>query len=328
MEKVLNQEEIDAMVRAAREGPGSASASSHGPTVVPWDVRQAGQIGREQLRAISLLHEIFARNLSHGLAAYLRIVFEAALVSAEHLSFREYLQRIPEITYLCSCRLAPMDVTALMQLDLSIAFPLIDLLLGGEGRGTIKPREVTEIEEQILESIVQIILRELGVAWQALGLEFRFDRRQLPANAQRLMLPDEKTLSLSFEITMPETRGTLNLAIPAVVSNALLRKMSADWAYQKPRSRAECKDQVKSRLLGCPFGLDLAVTDVRIPAQDLAHLTPGSLLVLRRKVDTPATLLVGERPMFGAYVARRGSQRAAQLSERQRTQTSPGKESA
>jgi len=55
----------------------------------------------------------------------------------------------------------------LFQFDLSIAFPLIDLLLGGEGKGSLEPREVTEIEEQLLECVVQIVCRQLGVAWQA-----------------------------------------------------------------------------------------------------------------------------------------------------------------
>jgi len=32
---------------------------------------------------------------------------------------------------------------------------------------------------------------------------------------------------------MPDTRGTLNLAVPAVVSNALLRKISADCSYRR-----------------------------------------------------------------------------------------------
>ncbi len=48
------------------------------------------------------------------------------------------------------------------------------------------------------------------------------------------MMPDEKNLCLCFEIKMSETRGTLNFAIPAVVSNALLRKISADLSYQRP----------------------------------------------------------------------------------------------
>lgn len=312
MEKVLNQEEIDAMVRAARGGQ-RAAGPSHLPTVTAWDIRQAGQIGREQVRAIGALHEAFARNLTHALGGYLRVVFEVAMVSAEHLTYREYLQRMPEITYMCSCTLLPVEVTALLQLDLSIAFPVIDVLLGGEGKSSVPARDITEIEEHILESVMRIICRELAVAWRALSLEFQFERRQPPAQAHRLMAPEEKTLSLSFEITMPETRGTLNLAVPAVVSNALLRKISADWTYQKPRSSADSRRQVRRALERCSFPVELDVEDLRIPVRDLAGLQPGALLVFDRAVDTPATLSAGGRALARAALRCRGRQRAAQL---------------
>jgi flagellar motor switch protein FliM len=256
MEKVLNQEEIDAMVLAAR---GGADTSASRSTVQRWDAKQAGQIGREQMKAINSLHEGFARNLTHALGVFLRVVLQIGLVLAEHLTYREFLQRMPEVTYMCSSLLMPLNVISLLQLDLSIAFPLIDVLLGGEGRGTIAPREITEIEEQILESVVKIVLRELGVAWQALNLEFGFDRRQVPANAQRLMPPEEKTLSLSFEVTTPESRGTMNFVVPAIVSNALLRKLSADWTNQKPRGPAESQERLRARLLECPFDAELLV---------------------------------------------------------------------
>jgi flagellar motor switch protein FliM len=58
MEKVLNQGEIDAMVRAARSGRASNAVRVAQPVVQPWDIRQAGQIGREQLTAINQLHDM------------------------------------------------------------------------------------------------------------------------------------------------------------------------------------------------------------------------------------------------------------------------------
>ncbi len=149
MEKVLNQEEIDDMVRAARSG--TAAGGSTGPVVQPWDVRQAGQIGREQLRAINQLHELFARNLTTSVGGYLRIAFDCSLVSAEHLTYREFLQRVPEKTYLASIELAPIGAAAVLQLDLAIVFPIIDVMLGGEGKSTEITRDITEIEEQVLE---------------------------------------------------------------------------------------------------------------------------------------------------------------------------------
>src|SRR5262249_41845949 len=183
MDKVLNQEEIDAMVRRARGG--QANGIKRQQVVQPWDIRQAGQIGSEQMRAINQLHEVFARNLSNAIGAYLSIAFECRLVSAEHLTYREFLQSLPETTYLASCDLIPVDAVAVLQLDLAVAFPVIDLLLGGEGKGGDLGREITAIEEQILESVMHIVCRELQAGWQAIALEFKFGQRQAVTQAQR-----------------------------------------------------------------------------------------------------------------------------------------------
>ena len=314
MEKVLNQEQIDAMVQAARGGKAGPREARQ-KAVTPWDARQAGQIGREQMRSINTLHEEFARNLTHSLGAYLRIVFDAALVSAEHLTYGEFLQRIPEVTYLASARLMPVGASALLQLDLAVAFPLIDVLLGGEGKGTPPGREITEIEEMILETVMRIICRELQKAWQALSLEFQFEMRQRPDQVRHLMPAEEKNLSLSFEITLAESRGTLNLVVPAVVSNALLRKISLGWATAKLRVRPEVERQIRERLLDCPFRAELGLVASGIPLAELAQLQPGTLLHLRRAVARPAALWVGGQEMFSAAVVRSGPARAAQLLE-------------
>ena len=145
MKKVLSQEEIDSLIRAARAGPGAAAPIVEQPAVTLWDGRQARQIGQEHTRAINRLHQTFAHNLTHSLGAYLRIEFEAALVSGEHLTYGEFLQSIPEVTYLASFKLMPAEFSVLLQLDLAIAYPLIDLLLGGEGKGATPERRITEI---------------------------------------------------------------------------------------------------------------------------------------------------------------------------------------
>ncbi len=308
----LTQEQIDAMVQAARAGAGGGSGESKGPRVEIWDPIRAGQIGREQLQAITRLHEGFARSLTNSLGAFLRVVFSANLVSAEYLSYREFLQRIPEITYLAACDLEPMGVKGALQLDLKVALPIVDLLLGGEGKGVADNREITEIEEQIVESVTRIVCRDLAVAWQAVNLEVLFERRMELSEVQRLLSPEEKTLSLSFEITMLEVRGGLNLAVPVSVSHALLRKISADWAGRRPHRQSEWRERLKQRLLDCPFAGELGARDVRANVSELSHLIPGQLLALQGSAMQPASLLVGGVEMFRALPVRVGERRAAQ----------------
>ena len=315
MEKVLNQEEIDAMVRAARSGGGS-ELPRRNREVAPWDVRQAGQIGREQLQAITLLHEGFARNLTHALGAYLRIVFAAALVSAEHLTYGEFLQRIPETTYLASCRLDPVGVSAALQLDLTVLSPSSTCCSAAKARASAATREITDIEEQILDTVARIICRELGVAWQALALEVGFEERLETGAAGRLMAPAEKILSLSFEVTMPEVRGGLNLAVPAVVSNALLRKIAAEWSHRRLQGASDSRQRIMRRLLECPFLVELAAEDLPVAVRALAGLGPGQQLRLARSAAEPASLAIAGCAMFHALPARCGAARAARVLER------------
>lgn len=312
MEKVLNQEEIDAMVRRARGGQRGAEAQ-HQQVVEPWDIRQAGQIGSEQMRAINQLHEILARNLTNAIGAYLSIAFDCRLVSAEHLTYREFLQRLPEITYVASCDLVPAGVVAVLQLDLAVAFPVIDLLLGGEGKGGDLGREITGIEEQILESVMRIVCRELQTAWQAIALEFRFGKRQPVGQAQRLMVPEEKNLCLSLEVKMAETSGTLNMALPAVVSNALLRKIAADLSYHRRSGPAEARLRIEKRLLDAYFRLDLFTPDLTASLQTLADLQPGTLLPFPTSISAPAVLMVDDKEVCRAMPVRVNSRRAARV---------------
>jgi flagellar motor switch protein FliM len=250
---------------------------------------------------------------AQGYVAYLRIVFDCSLVSAEHLTYLEVLERLPDKAYVASCDLAPAGATAVLQLDFAIAFPIIDVMLGGEGKSSEITRDITEIEEQVLEGIVRIMCRELQTAWQVIALEFNFGARQQLLQTQRLMPPEEKNLCLSFEIKMSETRGTLNLAIPAVVSNALLRKISADFSYQRRRGSAEARLQIQKKLLDCLFPVELSMPDLQVPLQSLSELVPGCLLPFSRSASAPAIMLVEDVRLCLATPVRVGAHRAARV---------------
>src|SRR6201997_4729813 len=253
MEKILKQDEIDALFEAARTQTAEGELYEKvRARVVPYSFSSAGQISTEQLRAISMLTDMFARTLTHNLAAWLRTRFQVNLVSAEQIPFNEFLLRIPEISYVASVRLEPLGALSVLQLDLALAPPIVDLVLGGDGREA-PLRELTDIEEAILGSVVEIICRELTAAWQPVCLSFNFERRQMQTQVARIMSVNEKTLCLSFEIRMPHSSGLLNLAFPAVVANTILRRLTYDWGRRRrhaPETRARLEALVKKIRFG------------------------------------------------------------------------------
>jgi len=311
MEKTLKQDEIDALFQAARSTMPEAAKTEVRARVVPYNFASAGQISTDQLRAISMLNDLFARNLTHNLAAWLRTRFQVNLVSAEQIPFNEFLLRIPEISYVASVRLEPLGALSVLQLDLALAPPIIDLLLGGEGRdGPL--RELTDIEESILASVVEIICRELTAAWQPVGLSFNFERRQMQTQVARIMSVTEKTLCLSFEIRMPHSSGLLNLAFPAVVANTILRRLTSEWGRRR-RHAGDARASMEAAARHIRFGGSLQLPTVRLAASTIENLEVGSVVRLDLSSSAMPEWRVGGKRIATAQAIRQGAHRAARI---------------
>ena len=317
MEKILNQDEIDALFHAAQDRARErVPVKTEDKHVTACNFRRAGLISRDQLRAVNLLHETFVRNLTRSLAAYLRVAFEVNLVSTEQITYNEFLQHVPEVNYVASIYLRPFDAMAAVELDLQLAFPMIDLLLGGPGKPVGEVREVTEVEEEILKGVVQLICRELLATWQpVVDTEFQFDERQRQTQIVRLMPPNERILSLSYEIRMSEVSGMLITAFPAVAANALIRKLALQGSYRKHRAASTGTSTLRDRLLRCFFPVELILPGGTVSSRQLLALEKGSILALHVRAHEPAILYSEKQPLFVAHPVRRGNHRAAQVVE-------------
>jgi flagellar motor switch protein FliM len=142
------------------------------------------------------------------------------------------------------------------------------------------------------------------------------------------MPPSEKILSLSFEIRMPEARGMLNVALPAAVANALLRKLTQQASYRKRQGTADSTSQMRKRLDHCVFPIQLVLPEQRVPVSQILSLDQGDILKLDRPLAGTANLLVSGKELFNAHPVRIGRRRAAQVDGRVRSLDLVQKEAA
>ncbi|MDQ2835538.1 MAG: hypothetical protein M3Y50_17710 [Acidobacteriota bacterium] len=312
MGKQLGQGDIDALFAAAGT---AASPLTSGLTAEPslerYNFSRAGQISNDQMKAISSVNDLFARNLMHTLGAWLRTPFKLKLVAGEQLPYSEFLERLSSPTYVCAIRLEPLGAVGLLELELALAFPIVDVLLGGVGR-TWPARELTDIEEAILATVVQMAVHELNLAWQSVGLEFVFEKRESEAAVARMLTAGEKTLCVSFEARMPEAQGALNLCLPAVVLNAILRRLISEGDRPKRRSR-EAQIRIRELLGEAKIDTVLQFPRMRLLASELAALSPGTILRLPLAKHSISELRAGGLMLGHAFPVRKGEHRGAQL---------------
>jgi flagellar motor switch protein FliM len=314
MQRDFTQEEIDAIIRVA----ASRKNDGHRPethSVKPCSFRQAGQLTGQQLAAVTSVHESFAHNLTQSLGAYLRVTFEASLGPIEQLIYSQFRERVSQATYAMAFRGEQMNAAAALQIDHSLVFPLVDILLGGVGRCDILARDVTEIEEQIMEDVAKIICRELEASWISLGTKLYLDGRQSLAQMQHFMPPTEKTLCLGFEIKLAETSGMLRLVLPVSISNTLLRKLCADGSQGKSHPALRNSGRMTAKMMDCPFPIELGIPAIKLPINILARLAPNTVCNLGTPVRKPASLIVAGRESFEANPVRHGHLRAAQVGQ-------------
>ena len=315
MSKVLNQEEIDALFSAAQQSrKGGVPESKR--RIEKCDLGQSNILTADQVRAVTTLHEALARRVGSSLGSYLRASCEMNLISVEQLSYGEFLGRMTELTYLASLAVLPIDAHAIIQVDPSLVFPIVDLVLGGPGTDLTEPRDLTEIEEEIFQMVAAIIASDLQTTWSPLiAPSIQFVKKHQLRQAQHLMQANEKILSLSFEIRLPETRGTLSLAVPAVVANAILRKLSSQIFLERIPSR-DARAKIRERVLDSHFEASLTLPNSPLTVRALLALEAGSVLMLPKRTDASIHLNIADKSMFLAYPVRHGTNKGARIDRR------------
>jgi len=318
MEKMLDQDEIDALFGAAQKTLKNEAETATPPKRIFAAVfGPSSRLTKQQVHLISVLHETFTRRLAARLGGYLHTLIEARLVSVEELPYNQFLARIPKVTYWASINLVPQDAIAALNMDLNLAFPIIDLLLGGNGRVEIEQREVTEIEEHVIEAVASIVCQEFDATWQSLvEMKFIFGQRQNQVQILRLLPPEEKILALGFEIQLPWVYGMLNFAFPAAVASMLLRKITEKWITQKRGRAPEGNTSLHRLAQQFIFPVEATLSPHSMRGLEVLGLKKGQVLDLGHLIKDPILITVAGKQLFTAHPVRVRNMRGAMIEKR------------
>jgi len=314
----LSQQEIDAVVHKdpalKREIPA-----------VKLDFRRPDRIPKSQIRAIYLLHDAFARNLVSGLSSYLRSFVTVNLVSVEQLSYTEFLAGLPSPTCTISLGLAPYEGHAVLELNPSLAFPIIEMLLGGAGK-TTGPihRDLTEIELRVLDGLFQIVLRGLREAWSRVTpVAFNIDSNENEPHLLHLMAPQEAVVAIGIEVRIGDTVGMMNLAMPSIVIKMMRQKFDQQWSTKAVSNMSE-QLRMMQRLRAASLSLEARLEGPALKVRDLLSMNEGHLLAFDYPLDRPVDVRVNGTRRFSAQVVSTGKRRAC-LIEKVRPATAQGR---
>jgi flagellar motor switch protein FliM len=284
-------------------------------TIHSCNFRYAGRLSNENARALTALHEKFAVNVTNSLEVYLGTSIRLKMTSLEQLSLQDYTSGLVTNTYLLPCALNVMGSNFLMEMDIRLIFPIIDLLLGGAGTtASDEARELTEIDEEIMQSIAALIVKEVDRSWRSLNLSLTPGHCIKSAMIPQVFPANEKLVLLMFEMTVGVTTGPFKIVLPTSFVGFLLRHLKAAQSKKTSILRHLPNPSLRERILDCDFSLAVDITQMRVLVKDLIDLKPGMILKMKAPVKNPGRLTVEGVDLFEALPVRNGTLKAAQVS--------------
>jgi flagellar motor switch protein FliM len=310
-ERVLSQEEIDSVFRKLRDGSKVQSAQK----VQVYDFRRPDRIAKDQLRSIHLLHDNFTRSLASSLSAFLRAYVAVNLLSVEQLAFSEFVQCLPSPTSIVALGMKPYDGTSLLEINPSLLFPILEMLLGGTGQGSQQiDREITEIEQSILDGLLRIILQDLRTAWHAVAaFEFSIESHETEPQLLQVFAPNEAVVCISVEICIGEISGTMNLGIPSILVKMLRQKFDQQWTLRKTNSTENEHERVLRLIHNSEMHMESRLQGPTMRMETLLGLQEGDVVEFDYPLNRPLDVMLNGMLRYRGEVVGVGRKRAFQV---------------
>lgn len=334
MTEVLSQEEIDALLTAISSGEGdktpAASAESGGETAAPrssgkvekrrrikiYDFKRPDKFSKDQIRTLQMMHEAFARLATTALSARLRTLVGVHVSSVDQLTYEEFIKSIPNPTTLAVIDMSPLKGNAVLEMDPSITFSMIDRLFGGKGKPLNLQREMTDIERGVIERIILRILNDLKEAW-ANVVDLRPRLTTFESNPQfvQIVPPNDMAVLITLDTRVGEVEGLTNFCIPYITLEPIISKLSAQYWYSSIRRGAsgDAVEAIRGRLSRAPLPVVAVLGYAPVSMQELCDLKVGDVLKLKETITSEATLFVNNRPKFLCRPGQVGQKMGVQL---------------
>jgi len=323
MTETLSQDEIDLLLNAITSGDVGAedSAPQQDPRKIKiYDFKRPDKFSMEQRKTVQILHETFARMATTSLSAQLRSLAQVHVASVDQLNYEEFIRSIPNPTTLAVINMDPLPGTAVLEIDPVITFSIIDRLFGGKGEGSKVTREISEIEQSVMDGIIVRILGNMRDAWQQV-IDLRPRLSNIDTNPQfaQIVPPTEMVILVTLETKVGEVEGMMNFCIPYLTLEPIIGKLSATYMYSTIRRAGimENLNTLRDHLSTIAVDVVAEIGKVDLPIREVLNLRVGDVIRLgNSRVNDPLNLNIGNKCKFLCKPGLIGNKVAVQITQK------------
>ena len=312
--RVLNQDEIDSLLGFDEDMAGR-SANAGIQTLL-----NSALVSYERLPMLEVVFDRLVRLMSTSLRNFTSDNVEVSLDSIASVRFGDYLNGIPLPAMLGVVKAVEWDNYGLITVDSALIYSIVDVLLGGR-RGTaamrIEGRPYTTIERGLVERMIQVVLADLGNAFDPISkVRFQFERLETNPRFATISRHSNAAIMARLRIDMDDRGGRLDLTLPYATLEPVRELLLQMFMGEKFGRDSIWETHLAQALWSTEVELTAVMDEIELPLRDVFNLEVGSQLIFNATHDSSIELRCSSVPMYRANMGRHGNRIAVQVQER------------
>ena len=289
MEKVLSQEEIDALLKgvasgevdtAPKEGAGSADGTTQ------YDLLNQERIIRGRMPTLELINDRFIRRQSVAWTGMLREAVDFIVVGTQVLKFGELLKRIPMPSSLNVFHMHPLRGNGLFIMDAFLVYLVVDYFFGGKAQTHVKPegRDFTPVQLRIVRKLLNHALSDLEKSWQAvLPAKVEYVRSESNPQFAMVVTASEIVVVVTLQVLIGDTTRELFLVYPYAMLEPIKEKLYSGLVSDQLEQDSGWTVKFREKLQECRLPLTVRLGTTTVTLRDVLNFSPGDVVVLDQR---------------------------------------------
>ncbi len=286
--------------------------------VVAYDFRRPSRISPDRQRNLEASHEQLAQLLQRWVSGRLRAPFEVHLESVGQATYGSFVDSLPDpgATFLYDLTNVPGRSMAIA-LDPSIAFLLVERLVGGSEVTEAPDRALTPLESVVTRLFTDRLASEVSAVWRDhMEIDFSFARFESARELIEMTGRDEDILVTTLRVEYGEVKGIIQFVLPFPVLEPFLSPAASRPVQTVQRPPAEVaveRNRVEKLVRRSTVEVSARLPETRVTLGRLSELKEGDFITTTTSVRDPVDVLVSGTLRFRGRQGRLGPNMGVQV---------------
>jgi flagellar motor switch protein FliM len=293
MEKILSQDEIDALLKGVVSGevdttPKESETAAKG--VAQYDLFNQERIIRGRMPTMEMINDRFIRRQSVAWTNMFRDAIDFVVVGTQVIKFGEFLKKIPQPSSLNVFHMSPLRGSALYVMDAFLVYLIIDYFFGGKGQTHVKPegRDFTPVQLRVIKKLLLQALVDLEKAWHAVApVKVEYVRSESNPQFAMVVTSSEIVLVVTLQVVLGETARELYIVYPYAMLEPIKEKLYSGLVSDQVDQNGDWSQRFRERLQECPLPIAVRLGTATVTVKDVLNFSPGDVVLLDQRPGDP-----------------------------------------